>query len=298
MPILLPPFSAGLGSGAGEYLPGSGLSAPAGLETLIEYGGLMMNDNSVMDKFRIMEIAGTDDAEIRSSYIPNPGEHGEVVLESFYGGRTVVITGRIEAGNLGKLRDMQQALRTAFVHVWHEHPLIFHTGQAENTVFIDCKKSAPIAMREAHRDFRPWRDFQVTLRASNPRVLSYMEELNQATLDTPDPDGSVFMGVLNRGNFGAQPRIRLGGTLTDPVVSNDTNGQSISLTGTIADGDYVEIDVARKTIVDQTGANQFSLLSVGSDWMELEPGYNDISIVAASSADSPYLYMWHRHTWM
>src|SRR4051812_45486691 len=104
--------SAELGQGnPNERIIGSKLSGPRGIESLIEYNGLFMNVLDWVDTFIIKTINGLDDADIRDNRENNPGEHGEVPLNSLYGGRTIVLQGIVKTQTIWKLRDMQQALR-------------------------------------------------------------------------------------------------------------------------------------------------------------------------------------------
>lgn len=535
MPIILLPATAGLGAGHPfEALASSGDARPGGLEALVIYNDLVMNDRRVVDKFRLLQIDGLQDADIRDNRFNSPAEHGEVALGALYGGRTITLTGRIEAFNVGKLRDMQQALRTAFINL-QEKPLILRTRDLNEDVFINCRKVQPIAMVETQNTAWPWRDFMVTLRASNPRILAWVEDVSQdyfflndsftdtqalfdakydyvegsnnVTIDetndwayvtaasargvvnvdrtyedsetilhwvggtgpttqnpvvyvkalgtgtadllrittvssTPaiqiskrvsnsfttlatssnlaaaitattnywlrvvvvgndvtaehwltDPllggspartvthtlagaDATKFGnnirgysgfgwsfsssnfdmklpdfkalprelnhplmggtiveipsstygegtygegayggsgggvtssggGVRNVGNFPAQPRIRVGvggtgGSITGTLlVTNNTNGQTLSFSGlALTTGQWIEIDTAKRTVVRDNGSNQFSKLVIGSDWLELEPGFNDISVMAPTVTGEPYITFWHRSTWM
>ena len=111
MPILLETIQANLAAGSATVaMPGSGTSQPGGLECRFQYNNLVMHDRQYIDKIRITKIDGLQDAEIRDSRDVNPADHGETAFEAWYGGRTITFEGRIEAFNVNKLRDMQQAL--------------------------------------------------------------------------------------------------------------------------------------------------------------------------------------------
>lgn len=173
MPILIEDFATGLWSGDTELsLPGTGLSQPPGLEAVLEYNGMIFHDRAVVDKYRILKIDGLQDPDVRDNREVNPSAHGETALASFYGGRTILLTGRIEAYTTAKLRDMQQGLRTAFSSLI-EKPLIFHVGDINKEIQIMCRKIDKISMTEEQtNDKNVWRDFQITLRASDPRFIS------------------------------------------------------------------------------------------------------------------------------
>lgn len=170
MPLPPPPN----GWGEGDPLiavQGSGMAQPRGLEAVIEYNGLVLHDRKVVDKYRILEIDGLADADIRDVREPNPSAHGETAFTARYGGRTISMTGRVEAWSLYKMRDMVQALHQAFADLI-EKPLIFRTPEGVNDIQIWCRKSAPLQMREVQQNQFYFRDFLLTLRASNPRFVS------------------------------------------------------------------------------------------------------------------------------
>lgn len=175
-PIVLDPPIVGLAGGDPVLAAaGSGLAVPGGVENLIEYGGILFNNTNTVDKIRITEIGGLDDADVRDAREVNPAYHGETPFDAWYGGRTITLTGRIEAYTLEKLRDMQMALRQAFSEL-EEKPLILRSWNGSRDVYLNCRKSAAIAMRETQGDFRFFRDFMVTLRASNPRWQAYYRQ--------------------------------------------------------------------------------------------------------------------------
>lgn len=173
----------------GKSVIGTGSSVPAGIEAVFSYNDVIFNDLTVYDKYRVMSIDGLADPNVRDTREDKPGDHGEDAYNSYYGGRTISMTIRIEAYRLDKLRDMEEALRTAFADL-EEKPLYFLTGIPENDHYIMCKKSAELSKDENveninHRHFRTW---QVTLRASDPRFYRVNERTTHALIDINNPD--------------------------------------------------------------------------------------------------------------
>jgi hypothetical protein len=164
----------GLGTGdPKDGMPGTGKAGPRGIESVIEYNGLYLNVRDWIDTYLVTTIGGLDDADIRDNRDVNPGFHGETAFQSFYGGRTITLTGKVYCKSLFKLRDMQQALRQAFAQLDDELPLIFRTPDPSLDMMIYAKKSQPIQMADEQRTANHFeRAFQITLRASNPRFVS------------------------------------------------------------------------------------------------------------------------------
>jgi hypothetical protein len=444
-PVVLYSEETGLGLGDPDLaLEGTGRSVPRGIEAQFEYNGLILNDRTVIDKYRIMQIDGLDDADVRDSRDENPGQHGETPNFALYGGRTIAITGRIEAYSLAKLRDMQQALRTAFQDISEEKKLNFLTGSTSTDHYISCKKFSKNQWGEEQKDKHVFfRDFVITLRASDPRFYSrsqitssvfpnilfnggfelatasgwvgqgtgwsasaasgasgistewssegeysylinvrkdnsatqrsfaliptvnlfadatentdyqFMADLN--VIDNPGTGIRIFIGfydsgfsplstvlsnyytdlgtetltvtgtspastakasigllfdstvaldqawfyidnlwfsqvsdtaergrllISNTGNFETNPVFTVYGEIEAPEIVNETTEETLTLKSDtiIADGDYYQIDVARRTIIDSMGNNKFSSLDPSSDWMTIAPGDNYIRL--------------------
>lgn len=261
---------------------GTGKSGPAGVDAVIQYKDFYMNRRDLLDTILITNIDGIADADIRDSREVNPAQDGETAFASYYGGRTIVLSGLIRAFTLNKLRDLQQDLRQAFSDISTENKLVIHSSYREPTPGAEvvitskqiyCKKNQSLVMAEAQRNFAWERDFQVTLRASKPFFVSTIPK-DEEIIFGP---GSVTGTLENGGNYKAQPVITITGPVTNPVITNDTNGQTITLTS-VDTGELVVIDTAERKMVNQLGANAFNRLNVSSDWLVLEGGSNQISI--------------------
>lgn len=219
LPIVFVGPTTGL---TGQPVVGSGASIPPGIEAVLEYRGSYFNIRGWEDTYLIFEMDGLSDADIRDNREANPGTHGETAFEAFYGGRTITLTGRIRAHRLDKLRDMQQGLRQVFSDVNVEYPLVFTAGDPANDVMIYCKKSQPIAMREVQSNFGLTRDFMLTLRASNPRILSRFTSFGQWS-------GGTLEG------FGTNATVTYTNDLVNPKAAINTTGWGAETSGNAAE---------------------------------------------------------------
>lgn len=132
------------------YVIGSGLEVP-GLEAVMEYGdsgsvlhgeipgALKINDKEDLTRVRLSQIDGLhDDPDGRDSRSPTAGRHGERAGQMVYGGRTVGLTGKVEAGSIPAMRDLWRRFRSTFgvaerdlvIHVPDEAP--FWTNELPN----------------------------------------------------------------------------------------------------------------------------------------------------------------------
>ncbi len=148
----------------------------------------------------------------------------------------------------------------------------------------------------------------MTLRASDP---TFYDPTGQAyafnigggssgwTVATivPSPIGSTNLAqsrtITYNGTWRTYPTIKITGPITNPVVTNNTTGEKLDFTGTtITAGHYYMIDTrfGVKTVLDDTGANQYSKLTSDSKLntfhLEAHPvapnGANDIQVSGTS----------------
>lgn len=253
-PVILPPALIEKGSGDPDVaLFGTGESVPRGLEAVLEYNNLQMGDTRNIDCYFITQISGLGDADIRDSRENIPSDHGERAFNPYYGGRTIVISGFIRAFNITKLRDMQEALRTAFVEL-EEKPLYWRTTDLTKDVYINCRKIQPILMDEIQKDRNYTRDFQITLRASDPRFYSA-----QATVVSIDPNlisnpsfEDDTLGATPSNWTLSNPDAFASATLTTESYDGGHGTQGARLKGTKAADATQDILVAQTTVGDNT----------------------------------------------
>lgn len=305
MPIVLPDPTQSSSGGSEEFaLFGTGAARIGGVESIFQYGNLVLNDRSLVDTYIIKEIGGFDDADVRDSRELSPQTHGEHVFDSWYGGRTITLSGTIRAYNIHKLRDMQEALRYEFssledkeLRIYSPYNTVQHhlyPGEMEApAVEIMCRKSQPIQMREAQQNFGFTRDFLITLRAYKPIFTSIYQEQLSGVISSPSQ-----IQVTNIGNFYSEPIFMLGGPRTNVTIQNSTTGEAIVIVGTIPLGATWTLNVANRTFVDQTGANKFSTLDVSSQWVKIVPGINDIiSTFSGGTGATTGTIIW-KHAWI
>ncbi len=290
--LSLPGYAAGLSTGdPTDVVFGTGDSGPTGVDAVIEFNGLYLNQRQNLETYVITDIDGLHDADIRDSRESNPQDDGEVAFDSYYGGRTITMSGYIRSRTLNKLRDMQQGLRTAFADLKQEKALVFHAAEDQKSLFIYGKKHQSLAMGESQQNFRFERSFQIAVRCSNPRFLSLLPE--SATLVA----GNTVV-IQQYGSYNSQPVITLQNVMSQPVISNTTTGRALMLSGSIANGNFVQIDIAKRRVVDQSGANRFDLIHQDSDWPVLEPGPNTIQFSAISPGVGNLCTIVYRHSFI
>jgi hypothetical protein len=115
-----------------------------------------------------------------------------------------------------------------------------------------------------------------------------------------DPLGAVGQADLeNTGDAPASPLFRIDGPITNPTILNNTTGERIDLTFTLGAGEFLLVDAADRSIklggtVDRYSAFNFDT----SDWWELQPGSNDVRILAASYSAPAALTVYWRNSFI
>ena len=292
------PYELGRGDPNIGY-PGSGKAGPRGIEAVIEYNGLFMNVRDWIDTYLVTTIGGIDDADVRDNREVNPGYHGETAFIGLYGGRTITLTGKIICQTIFKLRDMQQGLRQAFSRLDRELPLIFRAPSPELDMMIYCRKSQSIQMADEQRTANHFeRAFMIMLRASNPRFVSSIRNYSETAFPGTTFD-AIATTLVNDGNFTSQPEIEVTGPATNLYIVNEANGHMIHLTAPVpANERWIMDTAARRMYRFSDQGNRFQYLDVNSDWMELQPGINNIRVTASGLTSASRLIFRYRHTWM
>lgn len=199
MPILLETFVRRIWQGHPDHaLPGSRTAAPHSLQATLSFNGIKLNDRTVVDRYRIIQIDGFQGPSIRNAMEPNPGDHGSTPLDNTLGERTMLITGKIVAHNMDKLEDMQMALRTAFYSMT-EKPLIVSVADINRDVEIMARMTDKLGMVDKQDNDRFERDFQITLVATDPIWRSRMRRQYAIDFGLYDPFDTLSNWALDAG---------------------------------------------------------------------------------------------------
>ena len=262
-------------------ITGTGLAVPGGLESILSYNGLIINDLSVFDKYRLMDIEGLSDPDIRDTREDKPGEDGEDAYDSYYSGRTIVLNVRVEAYEIKKLRDMEEALRNAFVNMT-EKPLYFlSASNPEQDHYIMCKKSASLTKTESveNLNFRHFRDWQITLRASDPRFYRNNEKITSSLINS-EPELNPFYTFESSASPAAYDIDVLGFT---SGISSAWNGDTTSGTNSIL-FEEISPSATNSFSLQKTFLSQGLLLFYDGESLEFSGDVN-VSIKNSSGAD-------------
>jgi len=295
------------GGDASQSITGTKRSGPVGIEAVIEYQSaypVYLNVADWIDTFIVTSIDGIDGADLRTGAQPNPGGQGETPTEALHSGRSLVLSGKQYACTIWKLRDMQLGLRGSFVDINKEYPLIFHAIDPVDDLMIMCKLSAKITMVDQQTTRNGFtRDFQIPLRASNPRFLSVVRQISIYQFSAGGSYDNILFTVYNNGNYRAQTTIELKGPLVNPRILNETNGTVSIINGTIPSGEtwvFENIGPSMKLYRKSDGQNRSGYLHETSMWVYIEPNNvpNNIRLTSSGITAVTSVTMIHRHTVM
>jgi phage-related protein len=142
---------------------------------------------------------------------------------------------------------------------------------------------------------------QITLVAGDPRVYDQSETTGTGTTITDAAVGGT-VSYTNAGSIGTPPKIRIYGGITNPFVRKGTVAASVGaglvFSGTVAPGDFLEIDVQARTVKTNGTTNSLSLLTAASsDFFELPTGSSTVCMTGSAISGSPRVDLIYRSAW-
>ncbi len=101
--------------------------------------------------------------------------------------------------------------------------------------------------------------------------------------------GDAVVGFGQPSGLGGVPfTVRLTGPLTNPTLTNQTAGVSVTVGYTIASGHYCTLDILNYTAYDDLGGNHLGVVSHSGarPWMILGEGNNSLKLTSTNVADT------------
>jgi phage-related protein len=82
--------------------------------------------------------------------------------------------------------------------------------------------------------------------------------------------------IINAGNERTCPVLRINGPITTAEIVNLTTNQTVNLTHTLLEGEYIDIDCLNQTIVDNEGTDLYNAFDDSPEFPCLDPGTNSV----------------------
>lgn len=239
-------------------------------EWQFEFNGLLMGDATDYD---VVEVTGLDLPAFRTGDIPSAQDHGSYPTPDRLDVRDVILTVEMVAASSSALNTLVTALAAATAPDSTTRTLVFRLPGQSNRQ-INCRargRSHPIGWQYVVGNSQ---QVQVRFVAHDPRIYA---STATTTVINPGGAGSVGNGL---GTFPAPFVVRFNGPVTNPTLT--AGGRVTSIAGTIASGDWVQIDTLRRTVVTNTGSDYYGNVS-SFDFVQVPVGSVSVSFTGSST---------------
>lgn len=104
--------------------------------------------------------------------------------------------------------------------------------------------------------------------------------------------------ISNEGDWYSYPVLQMYGPLTTPVLTNLDTGQRLAWTGSIASGDYWEVDMFAKTVTLNGGTTKITTRDASqSDWFHCAMGDTNLALSGSGYSSQTLLRALMRNSW-
>ncbi len=232
---------------------------------------------------------------VREVKTPKGQQSGAYIRSKYFDARTLTLEGEIIGTSIEDSFDefdtvakaLMASVSTAGTLKWTRDT----SGQA---LQLDCQLASlsPLVLTDGANLV----SYQVSLVAGDPRVYDQSQTTGTGGVVTVPATGNTC-AFNNIGSIKTPPKIRIYGGITTPVVKLAT-GAGFNFTGTVASGDYWEIDVQNRTVKLNGTTNQLSSLTASTtDWFELPTGTGNVTLTGSAISGSPRVDLIYRSAW-
>lgn len=261
----------------------------------VNVNNLLLISGDPRDGNILMEdIDGLGAADIRTSQFLFSGRDGGLVTDQFYGFRQISVSGKI----FSQTCEQHQIDRNTFLEALPIGTVlpVYVTNFVGQEFVIYCNVIKPTLKYLAGGQMS---DFLIQLVAGDPYFYSTdggdeqsagVARVTQGGYVTPYilpvewDSGSSPTIVTNGGNAIYYPRIVLEDAAINPIITNQTTGESFELNLTTVAGDEVVIDMFNRTVT-LNGSNIIGNKTDASIWWGLQVGDNSIVLDSDSASD-------------
>ena len=285
------------------------------IDGTMTFNGLTLGSGTI---YGITKVQGLlDMPEIRSADRQRLRRHGLLAGDDFAGQRDIEVSITLDGNTLDNtgFSAAMDALLAATRPGLAELPLTYqmpgvHGGGQRR---VNARpRGRHIASTEAERMNAKVLEVVILFTATDPRAYDDALQTGTSTLPTAgggltfsvtpnlvfgavSTGGSIF--ALNAGTFPTSPTFRIDGPVTNPRIENLTSGLTLSLTITLATGEFLLIDSEARTILLGGTASRYSSLAVGSSWFSLDPGTSEVRFRATTPTAAQLTMTW-RSAWL
>lgn len=248
---------------------------------------------------------------IRNLITPRSQASGAFIRSKYNDERTITLEGEVLGSSIEAAFDNYDALAAAmFDSITTERTLKWTRDASGEQLQAGVRLSElqPLVLT----DGAPWIKYQATFKAPDPRV--YSQTLTTGTGSSLaaaaggktytynytrgyNPSSGGDVSYTNSGSVPTPPIIRIYGYCTSPQVVL-TDDVRLIFTGEIADGDYLEIDCAARTVKLNGLTSRLNLLNVtSSTFFALPVGTGTVQLVASNFNANARADLIYRSAW-
>lgn len=219
----------------------------------------VFNDSTDADYVGILDptkCSGLDSADVREDASDRTEDDGGIHGANFYGRRPVVFAGTLRANSAEQRNERAAKLEMATDAMVADATLVWTPkGGVANRLLL--RQNQPLRITGPYN-----KEFMVALVSADACKKSNEEHsIEKAVNVVAEPE--------NVGTAKTPPIIELTGPQTNPVVKNETTGEEMKLTGSIASGKKLVIDVYNHTVVND-GVQAYGMWNfTTSKWFKL-----------------------------
>jgi hypothetical protein len=261
--------------------------------SLVTPRGTLTFNASAPPTYALSGISGMDGGALRTGVDPTPTRDGATVRDAFREAAYPVLEGLIYAvATATQRRQYEDNLRGYTDSIRFNDGTLAWTPSGGTERYRTVRLFQPVTITGA------WlKNFQLGLVSPDP--LAYTNTL--LTTDSGGLSGGFAdVTVANGGNAPNFPILRIFGPITNPTVTNQTTGEVMSFTYSVANGRYLEVNChpQAETVVLDTGTNLIDKAGMSSVFFAVAPGSTVLRLAGTSGGGATKLRVLHRDAWV
>ncbi len=258
----------------------------------VEYNGVLLGGDSGIE---IVSFAPFENPDVRSSDLERPLDHGLFPGTDYYGGRAIPMQLEVWNGWTG-VRAVLEAFQTT-----DEQAFVFQLptiGKLQMNARVRRRSPLPIDISYAVGEMT---QVAVEMFATDPRVYSSTISTATATLAAAasgltfnatfnavfGAGSSSSVSVTNNGTFETRPLIRINGPIDNPFLENQTSDRILLFNGSLADGEYLDVDFLNHTVLLNGTASRYVWVDDSTGWWNLPPGTSSVRLGGSPGSPVP-----------
>lgn len=252
-----------------------------------------------------VNLTGWDDAPaIRSGIQDRAQQDGGWDASGFYGPRIITVEGMVDQPSHAAAKAVADELLSLSPRTVHEFA-VDNEAVGVRTAWVRVTQGAVLEWLNGEA-------FTYGLQVTAPDPLKYGPQVfGQATLATSGGGGGLTWpltwpldwgvvagttpGAVSVGNAGTAsyfPRLRIDGPVPNPTVTLAETGDFIRYNGTVAAGQWLDIDLDRRRVLLNGQVSMRHLVTFGGAWLSVPPGGGTVSWTADAADPAATLSVW------